>query len=398
MNSNTALSGEKVKNCPFCGGDEVSHGYTYPPEEGSVQCHDCDAFVVADSEAEAIVKWNARALTSETRREGEEPVAYLTVRGNDKRVVLAKFITDAEAKDGSNGWTAIPLYVRSASSVSVRPSQSEDTHVSECAAGQSDGEAGTPKPNLSDPKLIEGGSPEDEAERFIQAAVDRAPEPLRRLGVYLSNILDGDHWATAERMLLGAATASLPPAEGNVGELIEPAIYVNSDLLEELDARGMVVYPRPTGTYRIPLYSAQALSSLQAKVATLESELADAENGIITLKSALEASQAQVASLRGSQAVIDVLTERSRQVEAEGWTPEHDDKHDTGEMAVAAACYALSSAGYAKPAIWEIWPKAWGVNWFKPKDRRRDLVKSVALGIAEIERLDRSALSTKEGE
>jgi len=88
----------------------------------------------------------------------------------------------------------------------------------------------------------------------------------------------------------------------------------------------------------------------------------------------------------------DVIAERQRQISAENWTPEHDDTHSRGGMAVAAACYALSSAGWSRTAIWEIWPKAWGVNWFKPTYTapRRDLVKAGALIIAEIERLDRA--------
>jgi Lar family restriction alleviation protein len=52
---------ESLKPCPFCGGTELSHGYDSPPLKGSVQCHDCDAFVVADDEAEAITAWNTRA-------------------------------------------------------------------------------------------------------------------------------------------------------------------------------------------------------------------------------------------------------------------------------------------------------------------------------------------------
>lgn len=35
-----------------------------------------------------------------------------------------------------------------------------------------------------------------------------------------------------------------------------------------------------------------------------------------------------------------IAAERQRQIEAEGWTPEHDDEHDSGEMALAAICYA----------------------------------------------------------
>lgn len=49
--------------------------------------------------------------------------------------------------------------------------------------------------------------PEEEAEQFIQAAIDNAPEPLRRLGEYLTRVLDEDHWPTAEQLLLGIATS-----------------------------------------------------------------------------------------------------------------------------------------------------------------------------------------------
>ena len=51
----------------------------------------------------------------------------------------------------------------------------------------------------------EDARPEDRAEQFIQAAVDSAPEPLRRLGEWLANKLDDDDWKTAERLLNGAS-------------------------------------------------------------------------------------------------------------------------------------------------------------------------------------------------
>lgn len=56
--------------------------------------------------------------------------------------------------------------------------------------------------------------PEDTAEQFIQAAIDSSPEPLRELGRYLSQVLDEDQWATAEKLLLGiAAGATLEPSD-----------------------------------------------------------------------------------------------------------------------------------------------------------------------------------------
>ncbi|EPH0641292.1 hypothetical protein MX952_003645 [Pseudomonas aeruginosa] len=96
------------------------------------------------------------------------------------------------------------------------------------------------------------------------------------------------------------------------------------------------------------------------------------------------------------QAWLDVQAERRRQITAEGWTPEHDDEHDNGEMARAAACYALAgssapSDGTAALLVSLAWP--WDEQWWKPSTARRDMVKACALGLAEIERLDRVAAS-----
>lgn len=81
--------------------------------------------------------------------------------------------------------------------------------------------------------------------------------------------------------------------------------------------------------------------------------------------------------------IAEIAAERRRQVEAEGWTPEHDDGHGRGEMADAAACYASPGA------FSFFWP--WDEIWWKPTTRRRDLIKAAALIVAEIERLDRQA-------
>ena len=89
-------------------------------------------------------------------------------------------------------------------------------------------------------------------------------------------------------------------------------------------------------------------------------------------------------------AAADVLAERKRQVAAEGWAPGHDDEYEHGELADAAVCYALSSELFdcaGEPP--RPWP--WPDEWWKPTNRRRDLVKAGALILAEIERLDRAA-------
>ena len=99
-------------------------------------------------------------------------------------------------------------------------------------------------------------------------------------------------------------------------------------------------------------------------------------------------------------AAADVLAERRRQVEVEGWTAEHDDQHSRGEMAAAASAYVFRahSPGFLrtelKPPHW--WP--WAREWWKPGDTRRMLVKAAALIIAEIERLDRISASPHPGD
>lgn len=100
---------------------------------------------------------------------------------------------------------------------------------------------------------------------------------------------------------------------------------------------------------------------------------------------------------RLTPAARDVLSERARQINIERWTPEHDDEHGIDEMAEAAGCYLLFSDSHrtaGDPPL--LWPLA--SEWWKPGDRRRELVKAVALGLAEIERFDRAAIAAAKGE
>lgn len=82
------------------------------------------------------------------------------------------------------------------------------------------------------------------------------------------------------------------------------------------------------------------------------------------------------------------IAERFRQVEAEGWSTDHDDRYRQGELARAGATYALY-AGVEKRcgAAPGEWP--WPDDWWKPYGFRRDLVRGVALQLAEGERFDR---------
>jgi len=97
-------------------------------------------------------------------------------------------------------------------------------------------------------------------------------------------------------------------------------------------------------------------------------------------------------------AARDVLAERERQQMSEGWGYDHDDGHGSGDLARAAACYALptwcrDTRVMGRQCVEAFWP--WSFDWWKPAKtpggRRRELVKAGALILAEIERLDRAA-------
>lgn len=72
--------------------------------------------------------------------------------------------------------------------------------------------------------------------------------------------------------------------------------------------------------------------------------------GIEAAAQPLKAEQAKDAAedARMTTAARDVLAERQRQVSAEGWTPEHDDEHRSGDMARAAASYAAQAVAHVK--------------------------------------------------
>lgn len=81
--------------------------------------------------------------------------------------------------------------------------------------------------------------------------------------------------------------------------------------------------------------------------------------------------------------IEQIRHERLRQISQEGWTVEHDDKWTGGELSRAAASYA----GWVQAKKPPQWP--WPLGWWKPKNKRQNLIRAAALIVAEIERLDR---------
>jgi hypothetical protein len=83
-----------------------------------------------------------------------------------------------------------------------------------------------------------------------------------------------------------------------------------------------------------------------------------------------------------------IAAERKRQIEEEGFTAEHDDQWEHGELAEAAATYASRPHREGMLINWRklLWP--WELEWYKPEtDRIRELEKAGALIDAEIDRL-----------
>jgi hypothetical protein len=99
-----------------------------------------------------------------------------------------------------------------------------------------------------------------------------------------------------------------------------------------------------------------------------------------------------------------IAQERQRQIDVEGWTAEHDDKHAAGQMADAAKGYLLAavlrergtSMDDRRIALAPGWP--WEIGDWKPSTSPiRNLVKAGALIAAEIDRLQRAAAPRGEG-
>lgn len=87
-----------------------------------------------------------------------------------------------------------------------------------------------------------------------------------------------------------------------------------------------------------------------------------------------------------------IAEERQRQIEKEGWTPEHDADHEDGELIRAAVIYAKPANKrplYTNDTVPVGWP--WEKEWWKPtpENRVRELQKAGALIAAEIDRLNK---------
>jgi hypothetical protein len=141
-----------------------------------------------------------------------------------------------------------------------------------------------------------------------------------------------------------------------------------------------------------------ALDALSSDAEYLDAHYGCDENGVLTsehIRTVIAILRTTSTAPEGWRPVIaEIEAERRRQVEEEGWTAEHDDTHANGALAGAAACYLVHDQPWERQWTGDMplscrWP--WHPRWFKPKDRRRDLIRAGALLVAEIERIDRAA-------
>ena len=84
-----------------------------------------------------------------------------------------------------------------------------------------------------------------------------------------------------------------------------------------------------------------------------------------------------------SRGAILIERERMRQLNEEGFTPDHDKQWGNGQLTKAAICYLYTAMQIMFP-VW-MWP--FGANWYKPgSGYEKTLVKAGALIAAEIDR------------
>lgn len=260
----------------------------------------------------------------------------------------------------------------------------------------------TPIPKLDKHVPTDQAAPELLARRLLEdriAAVEEDMAADAQDAEYTGEQLDScDYdvvmpYETAQTILAALPRADLaaPSAPAEVEGLVE-RLMLNTPVItqDHMDAATEIM--PATALTALQAENERLREELSAEKEMLEQSFQSAEELSVLLAKAnkrAEKAEADRDALTG--AAKDVLAERQRQITAEGWTPEHDDTYQAGDLANAAACYAMTDPvidPYRPAPV--VWP--WSASWWKPTDRRRDLVKAGALILAEIELIDRAKL------
>ena len=80
--------------------------------------------------------------------------------------------------------------------------------------------------------------------------------------------------------------------------------------------------------------------------------------------------------------IQEIMAERSKQ-QSYGFDAAHDDKYEADELLRASICYA-SDIGKGTTLKWP-----WCSSWWKPRNRRCNLIRAIALLVAYVESTDR---------
>lgn len=154
----------------------------------------------------------------------------------------------------------------------------------------------------------------------------------------------------------------------------------------------------PEGWKLVPIEPTEEMKSAPFAGAIVQHNmLAIAKNGLLrnwaSMLAAAPLPPAAAPAPELTDAARDVLAERQRQQEVEGWSTKEDDAYSHSQLPRAAAAYAFPELTFVKGL--QVWP--WEDSWWKPKDARRNYVRAAALLLAEIERLDRAAAIQAQG-
>jgi len=179
-----------------------------------------------------------------------------------------------------------------------------------------------------------------------------------------------------EQALDAAAAVGMQDVADELDRLLTPTTAATA--IRDLDkAEG----EQPDLNFHLLALAERSCSLLEDWIQLSNSKDAPLTNQVRETRALLESQ-----SPTWSTAIRDLLAERRRQIHVEGWSKEHDDTERRGELASAAATYALKAIGFTAFEE-ELWP--WTRDWLKPGTPRAMLVKAGALILAELERLDR---------